>query len=181
MEPLFNKVGDLQGNYIKRRIQHRCFPVNNMNLLRTPILKNICGKVLLVFCKNRNARLKLFWYWLGQKGYAVISCTFWRRVYNPLGEDRSSRSQVPYKKFYFEKIMKNQLGKENTCVSLFLIKTSADFSYSLQILLKRKLNTDVFLFFQGSFLRKPSGIAHVKRVPFSVRLNGGENFCHLKS
>ena len=120
--PLFNKVGDLQGNYIKRRIQHKCFPVNNVNFLRTPILKNICGKLLLVFCKNRNARLKFSWYWLGQNSYAVISCTFWRRVYNLLGENRSSHSQVPYKKGYSEKIMKNQLGKENTCVSLFLIK-----------------------------------------------------------
>ena len=29
-------------NFIKKRLQHRCFPVNLMKFLRTPILKNIC-------------------------------------------------------------------------------------------------------------------------------------------
>ena len=57
------------------------------------------------------------------------------------------------------------------------------FSYSLQILLKRKLNTGVCfpLFLGGSFLRTPSAATCLKRVPFGVRLNAGENFCHLKS
>ena len=57
----------------------------------------------------------------------------------------------------------------------------ADFSYSRQILLKRKLNIDVFFyFFQGSFLRTTSATVPVKRVPFGVILNAGKNFCHLK-
>ena len=55
-ESIFKKVAGLQGNYIKRRMQHRCFPVNNAKFLRTPILKNICIKLLLAFCKNRNIR-----------------------------------------------------------------------------------------------------------------------------
>ena len=29
-------------NFIKMRLQNRCFPVNIAKLLRTPILKNIC-------------------------------------------------------------------------------------------------------------------------------------------
>ena len=37
------------------------------------------------------------------------------------------------------------------------------------------------LFFQGSFLRTPSGTAPVKCVPFEVRLNDGKNLCHLES
>ena len=29
-------------NFIKKRLQHRCFPVNTAKFLRAPILKNIC-------------------------------------------------------------------------------------------------------------------------------------------
>ena len=54
-ESLINKVACLKaGNFIKERLQHRCFSVNIANFLRTPILKNICKllflvKVVLVF------------------------------------------------------------------------------------------------------------------------------------
>ena len=41
-----------------KRIQHRCFAVNNATFLRTSIFENICGTLLLVFYKNRNARPK---------------------------------------------------------------------------------------------------------------------------
>ena len=34
-------------NFIKKRLQHRCFPVNIAKFLRTPILKNICEQVFL--------------------------------------------------------------------------------------------------------------------------------------
>ena len=51
---------------LKKRLQHRCFPVNIMKCLRTTALKNICerlllnkwehwylvGKVSLIFCAN---------------------------------------------------------------------------------------------------------------------------------
>ena len=30
-------------NFIKKRLKHRCFPVNMAKFSRTPILKNICG------------------------------------------------------------------------------------------------------------------------------------------
>ena len=34
-------------NFIKKRLQHMCFPVNIAKFLRTPILKNICKRLLL--------------------------------------------------------------------------------------------------------------------------------------
>ena len=36
-------------NFIKKRLQHRCFLVNIANFLRTPILKNICQRMLQDF------------------------------------------------------------------------------------------------------------------------------------
>ena len=42
LEPLFNKIAGLKtSNFIKKRLQHRWFPVNIVKFLRTPILKNI--------------------------------------------------------------------------------------------------------------------------------------------
>ena len=47
---LINKAKGLHaGNLIKKRLQHRCFLVNNAKFLRTPILKNICKPLLLYF------------------------------------------------------------------------------------------------------------------------------------
>ena len=40
-------------NFIKIRLQHRCFPVNFAKFLRTPILKNICERLLLENDFNR--------------------------------------------------------------------------------------------------------------------------------
>ena len=46
---LFNKVTDLQAcNFVKKRLEHRCFPVKFATFLRTPILKIICEVLLLV-------------------------------------------------------------------------------------------------------------------------------------
>ena len=48
LESPFNKVAGLQScNFIKNRLQHRCFPVKFAKFLRTPILKNICKQLLL--------------------------------------------------------------------------------------------------------------------------------------
>ena len=48
LESLFNKVAALQAcNFIKKRLQHMCFPVNITKFLRTPILKNIRKRLLL--------------------------------------------------------------------------------------------------------------------------------------
>ena len=35
------------GVFIKKRLQHRCFPVSIAKFLRTPILKNICKQLTL--------------------------------------------------------------------------------------------------------------------------------------
>ena len=43
LESLFNKVAGL----IKKRLQHRCFPVNILKLFRTPILMNMCQRLHL--------------------------------------------------------------------------------------------------------------------------------------
>ena len=40
-------AGCLQHNFIKKRLQHRCFPVNIAKYLRTPFLKKICERLLL--------------------------------------------------------------------------------------------------------------------------------------
>ena len=39
--PVFFRVSFFS-NFIKKRLQHSCFPVKFVNSLRTPILKNIC-------------------------------------------------------------------------------------------------------------------------------------------
>ena len=45
-----NKVTDLQGApLLKKRLWHRCFPVNFVKFVRKPILKSICERLLL-FC-----------------------------------------------------------------------------------------------------------------------------------
>ena len=48
LESLFNKVAGLQGcNFIRKRLQHRGFPVKFAKFFRTPTLKNICERLLL--------------------------------------------------------------------------------------------------------------------------------------
>ena len=47
IEPLFNKVAGLHGyNFIKKKLECRFFPVNIAKFLRTPILNNICQRLL---------------------------------------------------------------------------------------------------------------------------------------
>ena len=46
LELLFNKVGLEVCNFIKKRLQHRCFLVNIAKFLRTFILKNILKGLL---------------------------------------------------------------------------------------------------------------------------------------
>ena len=50
LESIFKKVADLSTcNFIKKRTQHRCFPVNIEKNLILPILKNICKWLLFNF------------------------------------------------------------------------------------------------------------------------------------
>ena len=49
LESLFNKIPCLQAcNFFKKRLQHRCFLVKFAKLLRTPILKKICERLLCI-------------------------------------------------------------------------------------------------------------------------------------
>ena len=44
----FNKVAGLQvPSFMKKRLQHRCFPENITKFLRTPIFKNISERLRL--------------------------------------------------------------------------------------------------------------------------------------
>ena len=67
---LFNKIAMLKAcNFIKKRVQHGCFPVKFPKFLRTPILKSICKGLLLTgvieaeqrhsLAQNRNLVLNL--------------------------------------------------------------------------------------------------------------------------
>ena len=47
LELLFNKVAGC--NFIKKRLQRRCFPVKFVEFLRTPILEDICKRLVLYF------------------------------------------------------------------------------------------------------------------------------------
>ena len=48
LESLYNKATGLEiCNFIKKRLQCRCFPENIAKFLRTPILKNFCERLLL--------------------------------------------------------------------------------------------------------------------------------------
>ena len=53
LEQGWNKVKDCKAcNFIKKRLQHRCFPVNIAKFLVTPDLKNICIWLLLKIIKK---------------------------------------------------------------------------------------------------------------------------------
>ena len=39
-------------NFIKNRLQQRCFPIKFAKYLRTPVLKNICQRLLLDLSKQ---------------------------------------------------------------------------------------------------------------------------------
>ena len=53
---LFNKVASLQiCNFLKKRRQHRCFPVNIAKFLRTPFLQNTSG---VCFWTGKGKRLE---------------------------------------------------------------------------------------------------------------------------
>ena len=47
---LFNTIAVFQPcNYIEKKLQHRCFPVNIAKSLKKSILKNVCERLLLKF------------------------------------------------------------------------------------------------------------------------------------
>ena len=132
LESLFDKVAVIQpSNFNKERLQHRCFPVNIANFLKTPILKNICEWLLLltvIFSQENNYMQRCFDL-PEPKLHKKLSCvmlihspqtTFHRKIiYNfvwiYLG--RSSRPQVFCNKGVLRNIAK--LTGKHLCQSLF--------------------------------------------------------------
>ena len=50
LESLFNRLAGFKiCNFLKKRLQHRCFPVNIAEFLSTLILMKICEQLLLPF------------------------------------------------------------------------------------------------------------------------------------
>ena len=67
LESLFNKVVGLKAcNFIKRRLQHKCFPVKFAKCLRVPFLQNLFSRVLF-FLQNS----KFFWQFVTLNGKGV--------------------------------------------------------------------------------------------------------------
>ena len=76
LESLFNKVVGLKAcNFIKRRLQHKCFPVKFAKCLRVPFLQNLFSRVPF-FCKTANffgslllwtaREYQKYWIWMVQ-------------------------------------------------------------------------------------------------------------------
>ena len=60
MESLFDKVAGPQDcDFIKKRIQHRCFQMKFAKFLRTPVLKNICKHLRTSDSSSSSLRLDL--------------------------------------------------------------------------------------------------------------------------
>ena len=57
LESLFNAAQAC--NFIKKRLQHRYFPVKFAKFLRTPILKNICERLLLNLSRILRSSIKI--------------------------------------------------------------------------------------------------------------------------
>ena len=53
--PFFNKVAGLRSaTLLKKRLWHKCFPVNFVTFLSTPFLQNIFGRIFLKLSKSIN-------------------------------------------------------------------------------------------------------------------------------
>ena len=62
LESPFDKVVGLQAcNFIKKRLEHRCFSVNIVKCLRTPILKNTCKRLPLQIPEPPHSKRVLLW------------------------------------------------------------------------------------------------------------------------
>ena len=58
----FSKIARLQGcNFIKKKLQHRCFRVKFEKFLRTLILKNICKRLLLTTLSKYGFAQEIYW------------------------------------------------------------------------------------------------------------------------
>ena len=58
LDSLFNKVAGLQScNFVKKRLQHRSFPVNIVEFLRAPVLKNSRERLFLRIIRKEDVEL----------------------------------------------------------------------------------------------------------------------------
>ena len=58
LDSLFNKVAGLQScNFVKKRLQHRSFPVNIVEFLTTPVLKNSRKRLFLRIIRKEDVEL----------------------------------------------------------------------------------------------------------------------------
>ena len=107
LECLFNKVSSLQSsNFIKERLQHRCFTVNIAEFLRTPISENICEQPLLlvVIFSQENSHLQRCLDLPGPKLHKKLTClmlvhstqtTFHRKTIYNFAWNLSGQKQSP--------------------------------------------------------------------------------------
>ena len=52
-----NEVAGLKpSNFIKKRLQHRCFPVNIVKFLKAPVFKNICERLPLIIRSSSSCK-----------------------------------------------------------------------------------------------------------------------------
>ena len=74
-------------NFIKKKLQRICFPVNIAKLLRVPILKNICERLLLLSKKYVAEYKKLIHGCFGkQRLYSVGAQFFLTAIWLPHGK-----------------------------------------------------------------------------------------------
>ena len=75
----FNKVAVLRpATLLKKRLWHRCFPVNFAKFLRTPFLQNTSGRMLLKFpvLKTRTRVAPVYLNSIHMEFYQPMSITF---------------------------------------------------------------------------------------------------------
>ena len=84
MESLFNKFAGLEVcDFIKKRLQLSSFPLNIAIFLRTPVLRNICERVLLSTLEtSKNESFRYF-----QRVYKETKDTKW--VNKPLQKSKA--------------------------------------------------------------------------------------------
>ena len=73
-----NVTGLQAYNLIKKRLQHRCFPMSFAKFLRTPTLENICARLLLHCCLLHKA-------WYQKETCSVLGNISQKNMVNRIG------------------------------------------------------------------------------------------------
>ena len=72
----FDKVAGLRPTTLsKKKLWHRCFPVNFAKFLIAPFLQNTSGRLLLVFAQNRSSGLYFFVLWFVHSLIMILLCS----------------------------------------------------------------------------------------------------------